>query len=969
MSEQVRQWRSLEEFADDPRFREIVENEFLPGVSEWNESPLKRRELLQLLGATIGLAGLAGCTREPVEKIVPYVRAPEDVIPGRPLMYATALPFDGVAQPVLVESHMGRPTKIEGHPDHPASLGATNIFAQADILSLYDPDRAQVVVREGRISSWVAFVAALGVLRESHLARKGEGLRILTGSVTSPALAAQIRDTLARFPQAKWHQYGPVGRGASYLGARLAFGEPLHAIHKVGQADVILSLDADFLYAGPAAVRAARDFASRRDPAGKMNRLYMVEPAPTITGGMADHRLALAASEVENFARALAAAVGVGVAAMATKAPANWIKAAAADLAAHRGSSLVIAGDQQPPAVHALAHAMNAALGNIGKTVTLTAPIDAEPVDPFASISELAAEMEAGRVETLVMLGGNPVYNAPADLRFAERMKKVAHRIHLSLYDDETSELCHWHVPQAHALESWGDGRSADGLVTFTQPLIAPLYAGRSAHEMLSVLAGTPDRSDLELLKNYWRAQTKEQDFDAWWERAIHDGFLKDSAPPAKSPVLRKDFAEAIGTAPAAGNGVELAWRPDPTVWDGQWSNNGWLQELPKPLTKLTWDNAALMSPATAGRLAVASGDVVDLALGGRTVRAPAWILPGVADETVVVHFGYGRWRGGAHATGSGFSAYALRPAPHRGHASGLAIRKTGATKQLAVTQEHHSMEGRQLVRAGSAEQYRKDAHFAQHMVHEPKIELPLYPEFKYEGYAWGMAIDLNACTGCGACTVACQAENNIPIVGRREVARGREMHWIRVDRYFEGPPEAPAILHQPVACMHCEDAPCEVVCPVAATAHSSEGLNQMVYNRCVGTRYCANNCPYKVRRFNFFLYSDWTSASLEPMRNPDVTVRSRGVMEKCTYCVQRINSARIESEKEGVKIKDGEIVTACQAVCPAQAIVFGDINDPSSRVAKLKKDARNYGLLTELNTKPRTSYLARIRNPNPELG
>jgi MoCo/4Fe-4S cofactor protein with predicted Tat translocation signal len=968
MSAQPRQWRSLDELAGDPRVREWVENEFAPGVSEWND-PLGRRELLKLLGATLGLAGLTGCVREPVEKIVPYVRAPEDVVPGRPLMYATSLPFDGVAQPVLVESHMGRPTKVEGNPEHPASLGATSVFAQADILSLYDPDRAQVVVREGRISSWVAFAAMLGAVRESHLARKGEGLRILTGSVTSPSLAAQIRQLLARFPQAKWHQYDPAGRAAATLGARLAFGEPLHAVYRIDQADVIVSLDADFLYAGAAAVRAARDFAARRDPAGKMNRLYVVEPAPTVTGGMADHRLALASSDVENLARALAAAAGVGIPVAPANAPAGWIKAAAADLAAHRGSSLVLAGDQQPPAVHALAQAINAALGNIGRTVVFTAPIDAEPVDPVASISELAADMEAGRVGTLVMLGGNPVYNAPADLRFAERLNKVGLRVHLSLYDDETSELCHWHVPQAHALESWDDGRSADGLVTFTQPLIAPLYAGRSPREVLSLLGATPDRADLEILKEYWRAQVKTADFDAWWDRALHDGFVNDSAPAARTPTLRRDFAGVIGPAVSRPEGLEIAFRPDPTVWDGQWSNNGWLQELPKPLTKLTWDNAALISPRTAERLGVASGDVIELAVDGRTVRASAWILPGAAGDTVVAHLGYGRWRGGSHANGAGFSASALRASAGMGHARGLTIRKTGEKRLPAVTQEHHSMEGRHLARAGTIGEYRKDPHFAQHMTHEPKLELPLYPEFTYEGYAWGMTIDLNACTGCGACTIACQAENNIPIVGRREVARGREMHWIRVDRYFEGTPEAPAILHQPVACVHCENAPCEVVCPVAATAHSSEGLNQMVYNRCVGTRYCANNCPYKVRRFNFFLYSDWTSASLEPLRNPDVTVRSRGVMEKCTYCVQRINAARIDSEKEGRKIKDGDIVTACQAVCPSRAIVFGDINDPASRVAKLKGDARNYGLLTELNTKPRTSYLARVRNPNPELG
>ncbi len=960
-----RLWRSLEQLAGTGEFRQYLENEFAPGASEWKD-PLGRRELLKLLGSTLGLAGLTACTREPVEKIVPYVRAPEELIPGRPLYFATALPGWGAALPVLVESHMGRPTKVEGNPDHPASGGATDVFAQASVLTLYDPDRSQVVIREGRISSWVAFQAAAGAWREDHLSRQGEGLRVLTEPVVSPTLAAQLRDLLARFPLARWHQYEPVSRGAAAAGARLAFGEPVHSAYRLAAADVIVSLDADFLNAGPGAVHYAREFSRRRRPDAAMNRLYVVEPAPSVTGASADHRLPLSSAAIEAFAQSLAAAVGVAGAASTLVAPGNWVRAVAADLAAHRGSSLVIAGEHQPASVHALAHAINATLGNAGRTVVYTQPLEAEPADGVASIKELAADMKAGKVATLLMLGGNPVYDAPVDLDFAGALGQVLRRVHLSLYEDETSRLCHWHVPEAHPLESWSDTRSYDGTVTIVQPLIAPLYGGKSAHEMIAVWT-SPDRSGHDLVRDYWKPRAGAPDFDQWWQRALHDGIVAGTAFPTKPVALRKDFAAASSAPPPAG-GIELSFRPDPTIWDGRWANNGWLQELPKPLTKLTWDNAVMLSPRTAERLDIHNEDVVVVRHGGRSVRGPAWILPGHADDAATVHLGYGRRRAGRIGSGIGFDAGRLRTSETMWRAAGVEIRKTAARQKLAITQEHHGMEGRDLVRVATLDQFRKDPHFSAKAGHAPKKELSLYPEHKYEGYSWGMAIDLNACTGCGACTIACQAENNIPIVGRREVARGREMHWIRVDRYFEGGVDNPGILYQPVACMHCENAPCEVVCPVAATAHSEDGLNQMVYNRCVGTRYCANNCPYKVRRFNFFLYSNWTSASLEPLRNPDVTVRSRGVMEKCTYCVQRINAARIDAEKQDRRIRDGEVVTACQAVCPSEAIVFGDLNDPQSRVVKVKKDVRDYTLLTELATKPRTSYLARLRNPNPAL-
>jgi MoCo/4Fe-4S cofactor protein with predicted Tat translocation signal len=956
-AEGPRFWQSLEEIARTEGFGEFLFREFPRQASEWEDDEPGRRKFLKLMGASLALAGLTACTRQPNEIIMPYVRAPEEIVPGKPLFFATAAPLSGVGASILVESHMGRPTKIEGNPRHPASLGSTDALTQATVLSLYDPDRSQTLTHYGEISSWAGFLGEFRGAIADQKAKKGAGVRILTETVTSPSMASQLRGLARDFPQAKWHQYEPAGAHSARGGARLAFGEAVNTYYRVENAKVILSLDSDFLTSGPGQVRYAREFAKSRTAEGG-SRLYAAESTPTNTGAKADHRWPMRASEIGDFAADLAKQLNGSTG----RVPAALV----ADLKQHGRESLVIPGDDQPPAVHALAHAINQALGAVGHTVVYTEPLETNPVDQFESLRELVRDMDSGAVEMLLILGANPVYWAPADFSFAEKFNKVKLRIRLGLYDDETSELCHWHVPETHYLETWGDTRAYDGTVTIQQPLIAPLYRGKSALELLAAFSDQPERSSYDIVKGHWREQKPAADFEAWWRRSVHDGFIAGSAAPVKS-VSAKPLGSAAAESPKAG--LEIIFRPDPCIYDGRFVNNGWLQELPKPLTKLTWDNTALISPATAQRLNLQNEQEVELRYEGRTVKAPVWILPGHPAESVTVHLGYGRTRAGRVARGAGFNAYRLRTSAAPWFGSGLEIHPTGASYPLACTQNHWRMEGRHPVRSGTAAEFKADPEFIQKMEETPPKTLTLYPEVKYEGYAWGMAIDLNACTGCNACVVACQAENNIPVVGKEQVAAGREMQWIRVDRYYEGADlDHPVTHHQPVLCMHCENAPCELVCPVAATAHSSEGLNDMVYNRCVGTRYCSNNCPYKVRRFNFFLYSDFTTESLKMQKNPDVSVRSRGVMEKCTYCVQRINAAKIESEKEDRAVRDGEIQTACQQSCPSQAITFGNINDKESRVAKLKAGERNYPLLGELNTRPRTTYLASLRNPNPEL-
>jgi MoCo/4Fe-4S cofactor protein with predicted Tat translocation signal len=982
-------WRSLDELAETPEFVDYVRREFPRQSGEWMD-PVARRSFLKLMAASLGLAGvgLGGCLRQPDEKIVPYVRQPEDFVPGKPLFFATCTTLGGYATGLLVESHLGRPTKIEGNPDHPASLGATDAFSQASILSLYDPDRSQTVMKSGQISTWGDFLAVLSAELPKLRSRNGKGLALLTETVTSPTLADQLRSLLKELPEAKWHQYEPVGRDNVRAGARLAFGEYVDSIYRFDRADVVLALDAEFLTGMPGSVRYAHDFMNRRKVshgAGhahgdghEMNRIYAVESTPGLSGAVADHRLPMRAGQIESFTRTLATELGVEVGAVgegdAVEVPADWLAALVSDLTSHAGTSLVIVGDGQPAAVHALAHAINRALDNVGTTVQYVEPVEAEPVDQLHSLQELVDSIREGDVEFLIVLGGNPLYNTAGELDFGKQFEQVKLRVHLSEYFDETSFVSHWHIPEAHYLESWGDARAFDGTATIRQPLIAPLYEGRTAYELLAALSGHPERTAYDIVRQYWQGQLGD-DFEKRWRKALHDGLVADTKAAPRETTWSFVDEDSESETPAIGQtGLEITFAPDPTVWDGRFANNGWLQELPKPLTKLTWDNAAIVSPGTAERLGVSNHDLVELARDGWIVRAAIWIVPGQPNDSISLALGYGRTRSGRIGNGAGVNAYTLKSARPEWFADGVELKTTGERRWLAVTQNHYSMEGRGLVQVGTLAQFEHDPQFVDAKSRHPEDLPTLYPKYEESENAWGMVIDQTACMGCNACVVACQAENNIPIVGREQVSKGREMQWLRIDRYYKGELDNPETYFQPVACMHCENAPCELVCPVGATVHSHEGLNQMVYNRCVGTRYCSNNCPYKVRRFNFlnydahFGYGGEEAPVLKLLRNPDVTVRSRGVMEKCTYCVQRINEAKIEAQKENRPVSDGEIVTACQAACPAQAIVFGNVRDRASRVAALKQSPLNYSLLAELNTLPRTTYLARIRNPHPDL-
>jgi len=985
-----RYWQSVDELAGTPEFQAAVEREFPSSAQEWVD-PVSRRGFMKLMGASMALAGLAGCAKQPDEPIYAYVKAPEDLILGKPNYFATAHPFVTGAVPLLVKSDQFRPIKVDGNPEHPYNQGSSDPFTQGTLLDLYDPDRSQHVLYRGENREWAEFAEALRIKVAST--KDGTGIYFLSATITSSTLARQWRAVQTAYPKAKLVQYDPAIAGTS-----LATG--LSVQYNLADADVIVSLDADFLSGAsyPGFHKLVRDYADRRKSPEKLNRLYAIESTPTTTGLKAEHRLGLRASEIPAFAAELAKAVGVADAAAPsyswTDEQKKFITALANDLKAHSGKSALIPGLYQDPWVALLAQAINNALGNVGKTViTAAQPVNPLPSNQIADFQDLVADMNAGKVDWLVILNSNPIYSAPADFEFAAAFEKANIVAHLGSHLDETGSIAHWHIPAAHSLESWSDARAYDGTVSVVQPLIDPLYGGKSAHHVFQALLNEPGLSPYEAVRETWKPVMKG-DFETGWRKALHSGWIEGTAVPSAPGV-----GSAAGTgaqkqipAPSSKDALEIIFRPDPNIYDGRWSNVGWLQELPKPVTNLSWDNAAQVSGATLTRLGLHEDDIIELTVAGRKVKAPVIAVPGHPDNSVTVHLGYGRQAAGRVGSGAGFNAYLIRTSDAPFYTTGT-LAKVEGTWGLAITKSHfqdhrgtrfgqpeghnnNSLEAdeaineRGIIRYATLDEYKANPGFANEGEGREKTDkdVTLFPNWEYKDNAWGMSIDMASCTGCNACIVSCYAENNIAVVGKQQVRIGRNMQWLRIDTYFEGDLSAPRAHFQPMACQHCENAPCEQVCPVGATVHTPEGLNMMVYNRCVGTRYCSNNCPYKVRRFNFLLFSDYETESLKLSRNPDVSVRSRGVMEKCSYCVQRISAAKIESDKDNRPIADGEIQTACQQACPASAITFGNINDKGSRVAKLQADERSYQVLADLNTRPRTKYVAAVLNLNQEL-
>ncbi len=970
---------------DDPKlFDALLAAKFPREAALKRQLGMDRRSFMKIMGASLALAGFgaAGCTqRPPDEPIIPYVRLPEEVIPGRSLFFSSSMILGGVATGVLIETFAGRPTRLDGNPLHPASLGASNTYLQGAILELYNPERSSQVLHNGEENTWENFLATLEPLLADG---DGSGIRVLTEAVTSPTLAMQLQTMQEVYPGFRWYQYDPVSQDNVMAGSALAFDEPVNTVYRFDQADVILSLDSDFLLTLPGSLRYTHDFIERRKVRGgpndaAMNRLYMVESSMTITGAKADHRLALSPTNVEAFTRALASALGVEGGADLSGPPwdETWFNTLVDDLQAAGANSLVVAGEGQSAVVHALAHAINAALGNVGTTVVYTEPIFATPEGEANDLAALAEEIRSRDVEALIILGGNPVYDAPADVDFTQALDDVSLTVHLSMYYDETSRLCDWHIPQTHFVEAWSDARAYDGTLSVIQPPIGPLYPqARSVHDIMGVLLGDT-RPTYQVVRQNWQqvfsqGDFEESDFEAFWRRTLHDGFAQNSAAASVEPSLRGGLASDIEEqAASGGDGLQIVFRIDPNLYDGRFANNSWLQEIPHPITKIVWDNAALISPATADDLGVETNDLVRLAFRGREIDMPVWVTPGHPDNTVTTFLGYGRGLSAELDEDRNFSAYQIRPSDAMWFGTGLEVRDLNERYELALIRGDIDVDNLDgyvdtPVRSASLSQYRENPDF----VHEGEAMAPLPSlfddEWDYsEGYSWGMAIDLTACVGCNACIIACQAENNIPTVGKAEVMRAREMHWLRVDRYFDESEDGPLqTSFLPVPCMHCETAPCELVCPVEATLHDSEGLNSMIYNRCIGTRYCSANCPYNVRHFNFFDYRDEADVLVD-MRNPNVSVRPEGVMEKCTYCVQRINEARIDAVNEDRLIRDGEAQPACAVACPANAISFGNLNDSDAQINAWKEDPLEYGLLVELGTKPRTTYLARLINPN----
>ena len=984
-------WRSLDHKAEPAKVKDAQcgSDVVKRNIDASELFSINRRKFLTLSGAIGTLAGIEGCIRRPAENILPYADMPEYVNPGVPMHYATVTSSSGEALGLVVTSYEGRPTKVEGNPDHPASLGATDMWAQSAILDLYDPERSHSPHQAGVATDFAAFDKAFDA-KISELAKKGgAGLAILTQSTLSPSYVRVRELLLRRLPRAAFFTYSPVNSGNARLGALTAFGQPLLPIHDFSKAKVIVSLDSDFLGTEPGNVQASRGFAQGRDVAGvtsEMNRLYAVEPALTNTGSNADHRLRLSGQDVARYAKALAAELGangvdigqLSAAVSGTKTdgiPAPWLKVVAKELVTNRGQSLIVVGQRQPPAVHALAASLNRALGNVDRTVAYAVPVDTLEGDGYAAITALSKQMASGVIDTLIMLGGNPAYDAPADLKFAEALKKVPTSIHFSAYFDETASLCTWQVPRAHELETWGDAQSLAGVYSVQQPLIAPLWGGRSDIEVLGKLAGLPNWRGYDIVQ----ATVDERGIrgELAWRQLLNKGIASATFGTVATGLAARDAdvgnaLKQLGEpAPLGDDTFEAAFIADPKLFDGRFANNSWLLEMPDPMTRITWDNAAMLAPSTAKQLGVKNGDMLRLSKGDAAIEIVAWVQPGVAARSVVLPLGWGRTLAGTNGNRKGFDVYPLRNSTSPHYLAGVQLEKLELRRYpLSQTQEHDFMEGRPIAIEATLDEYKEKPNYTEYESPDPAFT-PLWKTADYsQGNQWGMLIDLNTCTGCSTCVIACQAENNIPIVGKDQVARGREMAWIRIDRYYVGESEdEPEVSFQPVACQHCEEAPCENVCPVAATSHSPEGLNDIAYNRCIGTRYCMNNCPYKVRRFNFLNFNQDIPETRQMGMNPNVTVRFRGVIEKCSYCVQRIQMAKSKAKQQGRHdLREGEVVVACQQACSSNSIVFGDLNNPQSAISKRYRADRSYGLLAEIGTRPRTRFLGKIRNPNPEM-
>jgi len=935
MSRGKKFWRSLREYQQSDAFGEMLRAEFPSLFELWT---VDRREVLRVMGASLALAGIAGCKPVRSDDVVPFVNRPEGLLEGRTDHYATAVLFDGYAQPVLATTSGGRPIKLDGNPDHPAFRGGSTPFMQAAILDLYDPDRSQEPLSGGHPASWSDFDGEMAKWRAAWRQSQGAGLRILIGATTSPTLLRQIAELKTSLPQARVHLFDPLG---GYRG-----DAPQQLRPNLANAQVVVSLDDDLLGPGASQAINGRTWGERHgdlDVSRRM-RLFMAETTPTQTGARADRRISVPPARLAMLAKAIAGGGEVTL----TEAELAWAKAARDALENARGRSLLTVGRFAPPQVQALALQVNQALGNVGKTCELAPPLTYVP-GAGESFLDLVRDIEARRVSALFVLAANPLYQTPGDIPFAAIYAKVPVRVHAGLHVDETAALSNWHLPLNHALEDWSDARSPDGLATIIQPVVRPMYDSRSLHEVVAALTADEARSAQQIVRQTWPQLAD----GAAWAGALKTGFVampQQAATAAATPLPSLNLP-----APRSGE-VEIVIRPDPTIHDGSFANNGWLQELPKPLFKTTWENVVAISPRLATDLKVDSGDMLRVESGGRAVEGPAWVLPGQPHRVVTLYLGYGRKRGGRIGTGIGYDAYRMRGLAQPWNAVGT-VKPTGAKTKLATTQEQHLMDGEVegLVRTVTPEQ-------PSALRHDEEVDATsFYPKWPQGKPAWGMVIDLDRCIGCNACVVACQAENNVPVVGKRQVYEGREMHWLRVDRYYAGEPDDPETHFEPVPCMHCEQAPCEMGCPVHATVHSPEGLNLMVYNRCIGTRTCSSYCPYKVRRFNWFDYTTDAPSPTEAQRNPDVTVRGRGVMEKCTYCIQRIEAATVQADIENRAVREGEVTTACQQACPAHAISFGNLADAESAVARQRRSPRNYALLAEQGTRPRTTYLAKI--------